>query len=807
MRVVRVGPVLVVVLAAAILVLAGGVARAQVRYQQPPKAVVDILDAKPLPDVAVSPSRQVIALLERRSMPSIADLSQPMLRLAGTRINPKTNGRHRPSLLVSIALQSLADGRTVKVAVPAGARLEWIGFSPDSRRVAFAETKAGGVSLWIADAATGGARLVPSLALNTTMGRACSWLGAGSLLCQAVPAARGAAPRQPATPEGPNVQESAGKAAPVSTYEDLLKTPFDEALFEYYFTSQLVVVNAATLAATPAGAPGIFASASASPSGEFLMVERVKRPFSHFVPYDAFPHSVEIWTGAGKLVRVLADLPSAETVPMGGVAEGPREFAWNPVEPATVVWAEALDGGDLKRAVPHRDRLCLLAAPFAGQPSEWLKLQHRLESMAWTSANLAIVGEFERATRMRRVWMVERGIGRLAWQVSAEDRYKDPGEPASRPGYGGGPRVIMQVGDIVYLAGDGASPQGDRPFLDRFNVKTSDTERIFQSEGETYEVVMAVVSDNGRTLLTRRESVTRPPNYLVRDLAKRTEKAVTNLPDPAPQLSGVRRQFITYQRKDGVSLSAQLYLPPGYQPGQRLPLVMWAYPMEFTDPAFAGQVTGSPYTFTAYTGASHMFFLTQGYAVLDNPSMPIVGPGETANDTYVDQLVASAQAAIDKVVALGVADRDRIGVGGHSYGAFMTANLLAHSRLFRAGIALSGAYNRTLTPFGFQSEQRTFWEVPDVYARMSPFWYANSVKDPILLMHGERDNNSGTFPIQSERFYMALKGHGATVRYVTLPNEAHSYQARESVLHTLYEMFSWFDKYVRGPSAVAGDQQ
>jgi dipeptidyl aminopeptidase/acylaminoacyl peptidase len=576
-----------------------------------------------------------------------------------------------------------------------------------------------------------------------------------------------------------------------------LKTAYDDALFEYYFRSQLAFVNATTGAQTPVGTPSVFAMAAASPDGAFILVSRLERPFSHLVPYPDFARKVEVWSSTGKLVRTIADLPSNETVPMMGVPVGPRDCAWNPAEPATLVWTEALDGGDLRTKVPHRDRLCVLQAPFAGSPSEWLKFEHRVQDLSWTSANVAFVTEFARATRMRRTWVVSAGVARQAWQLSEEDRYKDPGRPVSKPSYGGGPAVIMQAGDWVFLEGDGASPQGDRPFLDRFNVKTFDIERLFQCEGESYETVAAVLADNGRTLLTRFETVKRAPNFLVRDLVKRTERALTDFVDPAPQLSGVERQFITYARKDGVTLSGTLYLPPGYKKGDRLPLVMWAYPREFTDPAMAGQVSGSPYRFTRYSGPSHLFFLTQGYAVLDNPSMPIVGPGETANDTYVEQLVSSAQAAIDAVVGMGVADRDRIGVGGHSYGAFMTANLLAHSRLFRAGIARSGAYNRTLTPFGFQSEQRTFWEVPEIYARMSPFWYANAVKDPILLIHGEADDNSGTFPIQSERFYMALKGHGATARYVSLPNEAHGYVARESVLHTLYEMLAWFDKYVK----------
>ncbi len=788
----------------AIIVLSFGVAgraMAQAKYQLPPKAIVDILDAAPLPAVAVSPARQQLALLDRAKMPTIAELSQPMLRLAGARINPKTNGPQRPTTIIGLSLKQIADGKTVKVLLPPGAKIDWIGFSPDSRRIAFTETRASGIVLWVADAATGAAKPLTQPTLNATMGSPCGWVSAASLLCRTVPAARGLPPKPDPVPAGPNIQENSGKAAPVSTYEDLLKTANDDALFEYYFTSQLALVNAGTGVQTPVGKPAVFSIVTPSPSGEYILVSRLKRPFSHLVPYSDFAREVEIWSSAGKLLRTIADLPSDETVPMQGVPVGPRDYTWNPVEPATLVWTEALDGGDLRTPAPQRDRLCVLQAPFTGSPSEWLKFEHRVQGIAWTNANIALVTEFERARRVRRTWVISAGVARQAWQLSAEDRYKDPGRPVARPRFGGGPGVIMQVGDWIYLEGDGASPKGDRPFLDRFNAKTFETERLFQCEGESYETVAGVLTDNGRTLLTRYETVKRPPNYLVRDLTTRSGRALTDFKDPAPQLAGVERQFITYTRKDGVALSATLYLPPGYAKGARLPLVMWAYPREFTDPALAGQVSGSPYRFTTYTGASHLFFLTQGYAVLDNPSMPIVGPGETANDTYVEQLVASAEAAVDKVVEMGVADRDRIGVGGHSYGAFMTANLLAHSRLFRAGIARSGAYNRTLTPFGFQSERRTFWEVPDVYAKMSPFWYANAVRDPILLIHGEADDNSGTFPIQSERLYMALKGHGATVRYVTLPNEAHGYAARESVLHTLYEMVSWFDRYVKNAGA------
>jgi len=307
-----------------------------------------------------------------------------------------------------------------------------------------------------------------------------------------------------------------------------------------------------------------------------------------------------------------------------------------------------------------------------------------------------------------------------------------------------------------------------------------------------------LLTDDAAQFITRRETPTDAPNYFIRSAgASADRKPLTQFPDATPQLRGIKKQLVTYKRADGVQCSFTLYLPPNYKEGTRLPTVVWAYPLEFNDAGTAGQITGSTQRTTQIVGPSHLFFLLEGYAVLDNATMPVVGDPETVNNTYVEQIVMSAKAAIDKATEMGVTDPERVGVGGHSYGAFMTANLLAHSDLFRAGIARSGAYNRTLTPFGFQSERRTLWEAPDMYIRVSPFMVAQKINEPILMIHGEADDNTGTFPIQSERMYQALKGHGATVRLVMLPFEAHGYSGRESIDHVLYEMLSWFDKYVK----------
>jgi dipeptidyl aminopeptidase/acylaminoacyl peptidase len=765
-------------------------------YRLPPQAIVDILDAAPFPGAQVSPTGDTMVLLERRSLPPIEDLARPMLRLAGHRLDPVTSGPARRPDVIGLSIVTLPDGATRPVALPERAAIWWTGYADDGRRFAFAAVRDDRVELWTLDLSTGQARAIEGVRLNGAFGRApCEWLrDARSLLCAAVPASRPAPPDAPRIPTGPNIQESSGRPAPVRTYQDLLASPHDEALFEHYFTSQLVLVDAIAGKAAPIGSPGIYSDASASPDGSLLLIERLAGPFSRLVPSSDFPREFELWGRDGRPVKTLTARPLADTVPINGVPTGPRAHRWHAGEPATLVWAEALDGGDPRSKVPHRDRVLRLDAKAAAAPVELMKTALRVVQIAWTEDGTALLTEYEHATRWTRTWVLAPGgvAPRALWDRSAEDAYRHPGTPVTRTPRG----AIRQSGRAIFLTGAGASPEGDRPFLDRLDLDTFETARLFQGDGPGYELPLAVL-DNGTRLVTRRESRTAPPNYVWRDLAAGTDRALTRFTDPARALSGAEKRLFAYTRADGVALSATLYLPPGYTAGTRLPMLVWAYPREFVDPGVAGQVTGSPHRFTTVTGASHLLLLTQGYAILDDPSMPIVGPGETANDTYVEQLVASAQAAVDAVVEMGVADRHRVAVGGHSYGAFMAANLLAHSDIFRAGIARSGAYNRTLTPFGFQNESRTFWEVPDIYARMSPFWHAHRVDEPILLIHGEADNNSGTFPMQSERFYMALKGHGATVRYVTLPHESHGYAARESVLHTVAEMLDWMNLHVR----------
>jgi dipeptidyl aminopeptidase/acylaminoacyl peptidase len=678
---------------------------------------------------------------------------------------------------------------------------EW---SPDGTRFVVTNTVSDGVELWLGSTNEPSLRRIADLRLNAAGREAVQWLsGSKSLLCQTIPASRGQPPVAPAAPAGPTTQESDGKRSPVRTFQDLLTDRHDEDLFDYYTTSQLCVVELDSLKAMPLGAPAIFGQADPSPDGKFLLIERHVRPYSYLLPASAFPKQVEVWDRKGTVVHRLATLPLEDKVPIEGVPTGPRSYRWHATEPSTLLWVEALDGGDPKQVVTRRDRLMMQRIPAESSPLELCKVANRFFGLTHgATGNVALLREYDSNRRWSRTYLVNLDKPELQeplWDRSMLDRYRDPGRPVMKT-LPNGQRVLWQDGDAIFLDGQGASPRGDRPFLDRFDLKTRDTKRLFQAEESHYETVLGLVSDDGRTFLMRRESPTEPPNVFMRSAEKEQPTPLTHFADPTPQLRGIKKQLVTYERADGVQLSMTLYLPADHQPGQRLPAVLWAYPREYTDPDTAGQVSGSPNRFTTLGGISHLFFLLQGYAVLDGATMPVVGDPETVNNTFIEQIVSSAKAAIDKADEMGVIDPKRVGVGGHSYGAFMTANLLAHCDLFRAGIARSGAYNRTLTPFGFQSERRTLWEAPEMYVKVSPFMVAHKINEPLLLVHGAADNNAGTFPIQSERLYHAVKGNGGIVRYVSLPHESHGYLARESVEHTLHEMVTWFDKYVKNHS-------
>ena len=740
----------------------------------------------------------------------IAEVAQPMLRLAGIRIDTDTNGMHLARTYVSFTGKQLSDGSDIKIALPASPNLGAPVWSPDSKQFAFTNTTEHGIDLWIGDAATGSTKQIKGIAVNGVLPLGNSyrnprepleWMSDNrTLLVRTVPPNRGAVPAEARIPQGPHVQESLGHAGPAPTYEDLLSNSHDEDLFDYYAAAQLMSIDSSNGKATPLGNPGIFALAKPAPDGRHLLIERLHRPYSYQLPAAAFPQDIEVWSSTGKLEHQIASLPLADHVPIAGVRTGPRSVKWLSNQPATLVWAEALDGGNPKEKVPFRDRLVSAAAPFQGEPRQVSKTEERFRDLEPLADNKALVDTYERTKRIVKTVEIDMqdpsALGKVIFSRNERDAYHDPGDPVMRT-TPDGRSMVMQSGDEIYLSGQGASPSGDKPFLDRYNLNTGKTDRLFQAS-TGYETVIAVLNDDGSRLLTRRESPTDPPNYFVRSGSDL--KQLTHFGNPMPQADGIKKQLVKYQRADGVPLSFTLYLPANYKEGTRLPAVVWAYPYEFSDTKTAGQVTG--HDARSFPELNyHQLVVLDGFALIDNAAMPIVGSPDTVNNTYVEQLKMDAQAAIDKAVEMGVADRERIGVFGHSYGAFMTANLLAHTDLFHAGVAESGAYNRTLTPFGFQAERRTFWEAEDVYTKMSPFWFADKIKTPLLLIHGEADDNTGTFPIQSERLYAAVRGTGGTVRLVMLPNEAHGYRGKETMRHVLSEELNWFHKYLKGDGA------
>ena len=802
-------------------------------YQTPPKPLADLVTAPPTPAVSVSGKGDYLLILERAANPTIAELSQPELKLAGLRLNPATNGPSRVIFLTGLRLKKMPVGRnagSVETAIsglPTPAQLGNVQWSPDETKIAFTNTTDSRIELYVADLATATARRVGDLALNGVLGVPFQWVSdSKTLIVKVIPANRGGTPAVNRVPNGPTTQENvAGGRGQAPTYQDLLKSPSDEQQFAHYATTQIMRVGLEGQTQS-IGQPGLVMTAIPSPDGRFVLTETAHTPFSYLVPVRRFPTRTDVFSIDGILVKALADTPLQESVPYSpdGAPTGPRDYDWRNDVPASVYYTEAQDKGDPKVKADIRDKVYLIDAPFTGQPKEIYAATYRFRGFEWGNDNTALASESWWQSRKT----ITKVVNPANWQAtilfdrSYEDRYGDPGDPDTRRNQYGRPVLnLLPNNEIMMVNAQGASPKGDQPFVSLLNLSTKQSgvppSRVLWRSGgagpssagadaTVFERPISVLDATKGLILTTRETPDENPNYFVRNLSPKGKKVValtqvTSFPHPYPQLKGVQKQQLRYKRADGVELTSTLYLPAGYKKEQGpLPTFLWAYPAEFKTKEAAGQVSGSPYQFNriSYWGAAA--FVTMGYAILDNASIPIVGEGDKEpNDTYVEQLVSSAKAAIDEGVRLGVVDSTRVGVGGHSYGAFMTANLLSNSNLFRAGVARSGAYNRTLTPFGFQNEQRSYWQAPDVYNKMSPFMNADKMKTPLLLVHGEADNNTGTFPIQSERYYNALKGFGATTKLVLLPYESHGYTAKESLLHMLWEMNGWLDAYVKNP--------
>lgn len=778
-----------------------------VDYQVPPKVIMDLALAKPTPTVSVDSKGEWMLLMERNSYPLVEELGQPEVRVAGLRINPANFSLSRQNYINNLYLRNLKSGAEFKIAgLPANLLANAVSWSNNEKKIAFTHTTGSRVDLYIIDVATRVAKKVNQLPLNTILGGAYTWVSDNTILYKAAVKSPAAMPKRPVTPKGPTVQESYGKAAPRPTFQDLIKSPYDEQLFEFFATTQLVKnINGLE---TKMNGPALYASVSPSPNKNYLLVRTISKPFSYTVPAGGFASILSIHDAAGKLVKELVKLPSSETAPAGNdnVQDVMRNISWRDDEPATITWCKALDGGLIKNKADYRDAVFVLSAPFNINPKQLFQTQMRFGGVTWGTSDFALVTEVLRGKQLTRTSRLNPATGTMEtlFERSFNDAYSNPGSPVLvKNQYGRYVLELLNNGSSLLMNNTtGSSPKGDLPFLAMYNLTTKQSEILWRCEEGVYEVITEVIDAKNLVLLSRKESVTEVPNYFIKNLKLRVaDRQITSFANPYPALEGVTKQKIKYKRADGVDLTGDLYLPKGYNPQKDgpLPVLMWAYPREFNNAADAAQVRGSQYTFTRINWGSPVYWVTQGYAVLDNTEMPIVStnPDKKPNDDFIQQLKLNARAAIDKLAEMGVGDSTRVGVGGHSYGAFMTANLLAHTNWFKAGIARSGAYNRTLTPFSFQNEDRTYWQVPQLYFDMSPFSYAHQLKTPILLVHGDTDDNTGTYPIQTERMFAALKGNGGNVRYVSLPYEAHGYRGKENVLHLLWEEHMWLEKYVK----------
>jgi dipeptidyl aminopeptidase/acylaminoacyl peptidase len=775
-------------------------------YQQPPQVIADLLLAKPAPSISIDKKGEWMLIMERNSYPTVEELGQPEVRVAGLRLNPNNFSPSRQNFINGLKLKKLKSGKeSTIVQLPGNLLAANISWSPEEKHIAFTHTTGNRVDVYVIAVEKGIATKLNKTPLNATLGPVITWVTEETLLYTVTTKPASMMPKRPITPVGPSTQESIGKAAPSRTYQDLIRSPYDEEAFAFLTTSQLVRNTKGI--ETKIGNPAIYTSIVVSPDRKYVLNETIQKPFSYLVTAYAFASRVNIMDLNGKTVKTLANLPSGETTPSGydNVQNIPGAFAWRNDAPATITWCEPLDSGKIKTAVDYHDAVYSLAAPFNATPTVLVKTKMRFRNIIWGNDHFAWVNEGLTGKQLQRASKLDPSTGKLEllFERNTTDAYNNPGSPVTTPSAYGRPVISLSGSNQLLMNNPvGSSPNGDLPFLASLDLSTGKQTILWRAKTGSYESVTNILDAENLLVVTRRESQTDVPNYFIKDLkGKMADQQITAFANPYPALQGVKKEKVKYKRADGVDLTGDLYLPAGYDRAKDgpLPLLMWAYPREYNNAADAAQIRGSKDRFITLSWGSPVFYVTQGFAILDNAEMPIVAASADAkpNDTFIEQLKLNAEAAIKALSEMGVADPKRVAMGGHSYGAFMTAHLLAHTDLFKAGLARSGAYNRTLTPFGFQAEERTYWEAPELYYKMSPFSYANKIKTPILLVHGEADDNPGTFPINSERLYNAIKGHGGSVRLVYLPYEAHGYRGKENLLHLLWEQNDWLNRFVK----------
>jgi dipeptidyl aminopeptidase/acylaminoacyl peptidase len=784
-------------------------AQENLTYQKPSKSILDLVDYERAPSVSMDTKKEYMLLSYRNTYKTLDDLNQDEMRLGGLRINPTTNISSSVTYINNLKMRKIKDKNEIQVGgLPENAKITNLSWSPNEKKIAFSNTTESGVALWVVDVATAKATMLTEASVNANLGNPFSWYNdSENILVKMLPENRPALlDEKKNLPTGPIVSNASGAASSNRTYQDLLKNQRDELNFENIITAELYKVNLNGTKSLFKGAD-MYADENFSPDGNYIMISTIQKPFSYIVPLSRFPSKTVVFDKDGKEIKVVNEVALNEIMPKGFMATrtGKRNMGWRNDQAATLYFVQALDEGNPENKVDYRDEVLVWKAPFNENPSLLIKTKQRFAGIMWGNETTAIAMDQWYDTRNTKTYLFNPSDVRQEPKVisdrNSQDIYADPGNfETVKNGYG--KQVLAIENNNMYLMGAGYTKNGQFPFISEFNLKNLQTKRIYTSSyTDKKEDLLSIEDFKKGEVLVQIQSKNEFPNYYFRNIYKKGQLTpITTFKNPFEGIKNVSKEVIQYKRKDGVALSGTLYLPAGYDKAkkEKLPLLIWAYPAEFKDKNSAGQNNQNPNEFTLPYYGSFVYWVTKGYVVLDDAAFPIIGEGTTEpNDNFISQLVDNAEAAINAVDALGYINKKKVAVGGHSYGAFMTANLLTHSNLFACGIARSGAYNRTLTPFGFQSEQRNYWEATDVYSEMSPFMNADKMKTPMLLTHGEADNNPGTFTLQTERYFQALKGLGAPVRMVILPKEAHSYVAKENILHLLWEQDQFLEKYLK----------
>ena len=771
-------------------------------YKLPSENITRIFDTAPFPVITFIPFGEIGIEYTYQRYKTLEEISLPSVKLAGQDIVKSLNAPSKNYPITSLNIRNFKTGDIIPVQLPKNIKIRTFKFSFDHKKIAASCETEKGIELFIIDVDSGKAKKIKDTLINDVLeDDGFWWLNDNkTLLIKSIHPERGSEPKEPLVPDSPIIEESMGKKSTERTYQNLLKNKHDEILFEYYFTSQLIFLDTQSEKITKIGDPAIYKDVKLSPDNQYLLSATINRPYSYQVPYYRFPVKFEILDRRGKLVKKVFQRPLQDEVPIGGTYVGPRDFEWQPLKDAALIWVEALDEGNPKNKVPHRDKVMRMVAPFKEEPQEIFRLEHRFSNIEWSEIEDEIIfSEYDRDKLWKKNYLYKIGTEKpaLLFEMSIREKYNDLGKLVYKTTERGEQVFINSGSAVFFINNKGATPEGNFPHLAKFDLNTKEKFIIFRCRKDFHETISGFVGKKMDKIAVRSESKTIPPNYHLIDLKTGEWKKISDNKNPYPEITDLKVELITYTRKDGIPLSGTLYLPASYQEGERLPLIISAYPVEHADSTTASQIDISPNRFVRFSGASTKYLALQGYTVLSGATIPIVGDPETVNETFIEQTVSSMEAAINYLNERGIIDPDRVGITGHSYGAFMATNVLAHSNLCAAGIAKTGAYNRTLTPFGFQKERRTFWQAKDFYIEVSPFAQADKIDEPLLLIHGEDDSNSGTFPMQSRRMYQALKGNGAITRLVILPNEGHSYYARKSLLHVLQETIEWFDKYLK----------